>query len=83
MQRFNFNTSTSSKIAFNAGSILTLYGNLDFGQTTSNIFSIWGVGAKLICVGNAAQLFSTNLNSVHKFIFLEVNKSVFGLSFPT
>ena len=78
-----FNTSTSSKIAFNAGSILTLYGNLDFGQTTSNIFSTWGVGAKLICAGNAAQSFSTNLNPVHKFIFLEVNKSASGLSFPT
>ncbi len=78
-----FPNSIISKIAFNAGSILSLYGNLDFGQTTSNIFPSWPAGAKLICTGTYAQSFSNNLNPVHKFILLEINKSLSGLSFPT
>jgi len=78
-----FPNSNSSKIEFSANSILSLHGDLDFGQTTSNIFSFWGVGAKLICTGNTPQSFSNNLNPNHKFIFLEINKSSSSLSFPT
>lgn len=78
-----FPNSNFSKIEFSANSMLSLHGDLDFGQTASNIFSSWGIGAKLICTGNTPQFFSNNLNPNHKFIFLEINKSSSSLSFPT
>jgi hypothetical protein len=50
--------STTSKLAFASGSILSVYGDFTLAVTTHNAFSSWAGGAKIAFKGNALQTIS-------------------------